>query len=82
MTCKDYKYSRKETSGQDTTYVIFAELYSSTDPSPLPVNAVGIEGFPANYPAEKVKFEAGSYIYSVSSGNVWMADETGTFILQ
>ena len=82
MTCKDYKYKRKYLDNGTMKYVIFAELYSTDDPSTLPTNAVGIKGFPENYPAADVEFEAGSYIYSVATGKVWIANEANTFIAQ
>ena len=45
----------------------------------LHTNATGITGFPACYSADKVQFGAGSILYVVGTGNIYMADETETF---
>lgn len=80
MTCKDYKFYGKHTVGDTTKYVVWAELYSSTDPAELPTNAVGIEGFPQCYPLADVEFEVGSYIYVVSNQKIYVANESHIFV--
>lgn len=83
MTCANYKQKRSFIDSNDCTkYVVYAELYSTNDPLTLPTNAVGITGFPQNLPAQDVVFEPSSYIYSVATGKIYLADESGTFVLQ
>jgi hypothetical protein len=80
IVCKDYKFQYKDTTSDKD--VVYVELYTNSTPSPLPTNAEDLIGFPKNFVPTNVQFGAGSYLYIVSSGDVYIADENGTFILQ
>ena len=79
MTLRNYCEKQIITTGDETKFIIDCELISTDLTEGLPTNAMGITGFPACYPADKVQFGAGSILYVVSTGDIYMADETGTF---
>ena len=82
MVCTNYKFGYNKVSNDTTKSIVFVELYATNTPNPLPTNAVGIEGFPDNFDRENVQFEAGSTLYVVSTKKAYIADETGTFVIQ
>lgn len=82
MTCVNYKQGKVIKENDEDKYLMYVELFSTDDPTELPTDATNIENFPPIYTPEKVKFLAGSYIYSTASGNVWLANEDGEFIKQ
>ena len=82
IVCKDYQGYYTKQENDETKYVVFVGLYTSTAPSTLPQNAVGIENFPQNFDATKVEFGAGSTLFCASTGAIYIADDTGTWQLQ
>lgn len=79
MTLQNYCEKQIITIGDETKFIIDCEPLSTDLTEWLPANATGIMGFSACYPADKVQFGAGSILYVVGTGDIYMADETGTF---
>lgn len=79
MFCLNYKDLKRDANDKN---VVFAELYSTSVPSPLPTDATNINNFPANYDPSNVVFAPGSTLYVVSTGDVYIANEAGTFVVQ
>ena len=82
IVCKDYSTFYTTVESDTTIYHVFCSLYSADVPSPLPTNAVGIENFPQNFPLTDVRFGAGSTLYCVNTGAIYVADDTGEFVEQ
>lgn len=77
IVCKNYQPGYTAVENDDTVFYVFVELYTGTVPSPLPENAVDIVNFPASYPADKVKFAAGSTLFCADTGAVYLTDDSG-----
>lgn len=72
------KYSNaviRDVDGAPKRFVDCA-LYADTAPSPLPT-AKDLPGY-----TEEDQIEAGSSLYIVNTGAVYIADESGTFVAQ
>ena len=82
IVCTNYRFGYNKVVNDVNKSVIMVELYTGSTPSPLPTDAVGIEGFPDSFDRANVMFEAGSTLYVVDSAKVYVADDTGTFVLQ
>jgi hypothetical protein len=82
MVCINYKFGYNKEVQQVQKSIVYVELYCTDTPNPLPTNAVGVEGFPDNFDRANVVFEAGSTLYVVNTKKVYIADETGTFVVQ
>ena len=82
MFCREYKFDIKKEENNTIKYLVWVELYCDDAPDTLPTSAVGIENFPKNFDPTKVQFSPGSILYCVNSGDIYMADSTGTFIQQ
>ena len=82
MFCKDYMFNLTKEVDGETKYLVWAEIYCDDAPDPLPTDATDIENFPQNFDPTKVQFSPGSVLYAVNTGDVYMADSTGTFIKQ
>lgn len=77
MFCRNYRQLGITT---DDKYLIDAEIVSTDTPSTLPTDGTGIDNI--GYPADKVRFAAGSVLFVVNTGAVYVADEDGEFVAQ
>ena len=75
MYVKSSKAVYREVDGEVKRFVE-CDLYADTTPSPLPT----AEDLPG-YTAED-QIEAGSTLYVVGEGTLFMADENGEFVMQ
>lgn len=75
MFVKSTKTDIRTVDGAPKRYVE-CELYADTVPSPLPT-AKDIPGF-----TEDDQIEAGSFLFIVNTGAVYIADESGEFVEQ
>ena len=82
MVCLNYDFKRTIVENDETYYIVYAQLFSTDDPDELQLDATDIVNFPQIWPADKVRFQAGSFIYVVSTGTIYIADETFTFVAQ
>ena len=77
MFCRNYRQLGITSEGK---YLLDVEIVADSTPSPLPTDGTDIENL--GYPADKVKFAPGSVLFIVTSGAVYMADESGEFVAQ
>lgn len=82
MFCKEYEFIKWQEVSDEQCPVVWVEVYADTTPSPFPTNAEDIDNFPLSYDASKVIFAPGSILYVIDSGDIYMADSTGSFIQQ
>lgn len=82
MQCRNYRFQYAIREENNVTNVVQVEILSTSAPNTLTPKASDIEGFPKQWADETIKWGAGSIMYVVSTGDVYMADETGTFVLQ
>ena len=82
MQCRNYRFQYALRGENTITNVVQVEILSTSTPNTLTPKASDIEGFPKQWADDTIKWGAGSVMYVVSTGDVYMADETGTFILQ
>lgn len=82
MQCRNYRFQYALPSENGVTNVIQVEILSTSAPNTLTPKASDIEGFPKQWADSTIKWGAGSIMYIVSTGDVYMADETGAFVLQ
>lgn len=74
MQCRDYKFQYK----LNDKNIVRIEAISDSVPSDIPKGST-IDGFPAMWADETIQWAAGSIVYIISTGDVYMADETGKF---
>lgn len=74
MQCRDYKFQYK----LNDKNVVRIEAVSDSAPSAIPDGST-IDGFPSMWSDDSVQWAAGSIIYVVPTGDVYMADESGEF---
>lgn len=78
MVVRNYTFKYEK----DGKRITDCELIASTTPNILPTNALGIERFPKSYDLTSIQFAAGSILYITDIGAVYMANESGEFVLQ